>query len=77
MAENLSVALSGTVEEIIESSVPGEHEKALIAITGADQLRTEISIENTLTNNTGEETHLKAGAKVQVMIRSKAGNHGE
>jgi hypothetical protein len=77
MAESLRAALSGTVEEIIESSVPGEHETALVAITGADQLCTEIPIENTLINSTGEEVHLKAGAKVQVMIRSKAGNHGE
>ncbi len=77
MAEHLNAPLSGTVEKIIASSGPGEQETALIAVTGADQLRTEIPIENTLTNSTGEESHLKVGAKVQVMIRSKAVNHRE
>jgi len=73
MTENLSVSLLGTVEKVIKSPVSGEPEKAQITVEGADRLCTEIRIENALTDEMGEKVSMKAGAKVQVTVRSKTG----
>jgi hypothetical protein len=69
MSEKPSVTLPGTVEKIITSPDPSEPEKAHINIEeGATPLYKEIRIENTLTNEDGEEVKLKKGAKVEVTI---------
>jgi hypothetical protein len=70
MAEQTSTTLHGTVEKIITSSDPSEPEKAQIAIENADKLYREIRIENTLTNENGEEVNLKKGAAVEVTIEA-------
>jgi uncharacterized protein YfaS (alpha-2-macroglobulin family) len=76
MTEKPSATLPGTVEKIIKSPLPSEPEQAQIALEGADQLYKEIRIENTLTDESGQEVRLKPGAKVQVIVRSRAGgNH--
>lgn len=72
MAEKASVAMPGTVEKIIKSPHPSEPEKAEIAIEGADHLYREIRIENTLTDENGEEVRLKEGAKVEVKLEAEA-----
>ena len=72
MTEQPSAATSGTVEMVIKSPVPSEHEKVQIALDGADHAHTQIRIENTLTDKYGEEVGLKRGAKVQVTVRSRA-----
>lgn len=70
MSEKPSVTLPGTVEKIIKS-VPGEPEKAHINIDeGATPLYKEIRIENTLTDENGEEVKLKRGAKVAVKVEA-------
>ena len=76
MTERSSVAMSGTVEMIIKSSLPGEAEKAQITIEGEDQPRARIRIENALTDKNGEEVRLKPGAKVQLTVRSRAAGEG-
>ena len=69
MSEKPSVTLPGTVEKIIPSPDPREPEKAHSNIEeGATPLYKEIRIENTLTNEDGEEVKLKKGAKVEVTI---------
>ena len=68
MSEKNSVTLSGTVEKVIESPFPNEPDKAQIAVEGADELYREIRIENTLTNEDGEEVSLKPGAQVEVTV---------
>ena len=68
MTENPSVTLSGTVEKIIKPSGPNEPEKAQIAVEGADDLFREIRIENSLTDENGEEVRLKKGAEVEVTV---------
>ena len=71
MTEKSSVTLHGAVESIIKPQVPGEREKAQIAVTGAARLYAEIRIENTLTDENGEQFHLKPGARVEVTIEAK------
>ena len=72
MSENNKVILPGTVEKIIESPFPNEPEKAQIAVEGADHLYREIRIDNTLTNERGEEVSLKPGARVEVTLEAEA-----
>jgi hypothetical protein len=70
MPEKPSVTLPGTVEKIIKPSHPSQPEKAQIAIEGADDLYREIRIENTLTDEKGDEVSLKKGAEVDVTIEA-------
>ncbi len=72
-AKKPSVTLPGTVEEIIESPHPSIPEKAEISIQGADELYQEIRIENTLTDELGDELRLKKGALVEVTVEAAAG----
>jgi hypothetical protein len=70
MSENPNVTLPGKVEKIIRSSNPAEPEKAQIAVEGADTLYREIRIENTLTDEDGNELRLKKGAEVAVTVEA-------
>jgi hypothetical protein len=71
MNEKPSAIMPGTVEKIIESPIPTEPDKAQIAVVGADHLYREIRIDNTLTNENGEEVSLKLGAKVEVTVKAE------
>ena len=70
MPDKAETTLPGTVEKVVKSRIPGISEKAEIAVEGADHLYKEIRIENTLTNESGQEVHLKPGAKVEVTIKA-------
>jgi hypothetical protein len=70
--EKATVTLPGTVEKVIPPVVPGEPEKAQIAVEGADDLYREIRVENTLQDESGNEVGLKPGAKVEVTIEAGA-----
>ncbi|HWY54983.1 MAG TPA: hypothetical protein VNZ03_11000 [Terriglobales bacterium] len=72
MSENPSAILPGTVDKIIKSPFPSEPEKAQITIEGGDHLYREIRIDNTLTNDKGEEVSLKPGAHVEVTVEAEA-----
>ena len=50
---------------------PGVPEKAEISVEGADDLYKEIRIENTLTDDKGQEVKLKPGAEVEVTIAAE------
>jgi hypothetical protein len=63
-----TVTLPGKVEAIIESFHPSEPEKAQIAVEGGDELYREIRIENSLTDENGNEVRLKQGAEVEVKV---------
>ena len=71
MSDKTSITLPGTVEKIIESPFSDEPEKAQIAVEGADDLYREIRIDNTLTNEDGEEVSLKLGAQVKVTLEAE------
>ena len=69
-AEKPTVTLPGTVQKIITSPHPEIPEKAEIALDGADDLYKEIRIENTLTDEKGNEVKLKPGAEVEVTVEA-------
>ncbi|HXT77169.1 MAG TPA: hypothetical protein VN780_12825 [Candidatus Eisenbacteria bacterium] len=69
-AEKSATTLPGTVQKIIHSPDPGIPEKAEIAVEGADDLYKEIRIENTLTDEKGNEVKLKPGAEVEVTVEA-------
>jgi uncharacterized protein YfaS (alpha-2-macroglobulin family) len=71
MAEKSATTLPGTVEKIIQSPVPSEPEKAQITVEGADHLYRELRIENSLTDENGDEVCLKKGAKVEVTVQAE------
>ena len=62
--------LPGTVNKIIQPIVPSVPEKAQIDLEGAEDLYREIRIENTLTDEHGEEVRLKERAQVEVSIEA-------
>lgn len=70
MTEKPNVTLPGKVEKIIESRDPNVPEKAEISIEGADPLYQEIRIENSLTDENGDEVRLKKGAEVDVTVEA-------
>ena len=72
-AKKSSVTLPGTVEQVIESPHPSIPEKAKISVQGADELYQEIRIENTLTDEHGDEVRLKKGAHVEVTVEAELG----
>lgn len=69
-AEKANAALPGVVAKVIKPHHPSLPEKAEIKVEGADDLYKEIRIENTLTNENGEEVGLKKGAEVAVVIEA-------
>jgi hypothetical protein len=71
MAEKPSTTMPGTVQKIIKSPDPRDPEKAEIAVEGADELYREIRIENTLTDEKGNEVQLKEGAQVDVTVEAE------
>lgn len=72
MSEKASATLPATVEKIIKSRVPSIPEKAQIIVEGADHLYRELRIENTLTDENGDQVRLKQGAEVEVTIEADA-----
>jgi uncharacterized protein YfaS (alpha-2-macroglobulin family) len=60
----------GTVQKVIKPYLPDQPEKAEIKIPSADDLYREIRIENTLTDEKGEEVKLKPGADVDVSVEA-------
>ena len=62
----------GFVEKIIKPVFPGQHEKAQIAVEGADDLYREIRIENSLEDENGHKVKLKEHAHVDVVVEAEA-----
>ena len=73
MTEKPSTTLPGTVQRVIKPPDPRDPEKAEIAVQGADELYREIRIENTLTDDKGNEVRLKEGAHVDVTVEAAQG----
>jgi hypothetical protein len=74
MNEKAAATMPGTVQKIIKSPHPDMPEKAEIAVEGADELYREIRIENTLTDEKGNEVQLKPGAQVEVTVEAEPEN---
>ena len=66
-----STTMPGTVDKIISSRRPGQPEEAQIAVEGADHLYQDLRIENTLTDEHGDDVRLKKGAHVNVTVTAE------
>jgi hypothetical protein len=69
--EQPSTTMPGTVSKIIPSSHPNQPERAAIAVGGSEQLHRHLHIENTLTDENGNDVKLKKGAHVEVTVTAK------
>jgi hypothetical protein len=69
--EQPSTTMPGTVDKIIPSSGPSQPEKAQIAVDGADNRYRALRIENTLTDEHGDDVRLRKGAHVDVTVRAR------
>jgi len=66
--EHPSTTMPGTVDKIIPSPHSKQPEKAQIAVDGADHGYRDLRIENTLTDEHGDDVRLKKGAHVEVTV---------
>jgi hypothetical protein len=69
--ERPSITVPGTVDKIIPPAPPSQPEKAQIAVGGADHPYRDLRIENTLTDEHGNDVKLKKGAHVEVTVSGK------
>jgi hypothetical protein len=72
--EQPSTTMPGTVDKIIPARPPRQPEKAHIAVDGADHRHRDLRIENTLTDEHGEDVKMKKGAHVEVTVTTKTDN---
>ena len=69
--EQPSATMPGTVDKIIPSSRPNQPEEAQIAVEGADHRFRDLRIENTLTDENGDDVRLKKDAHVEVTVTAE------
>jgi hypothetical protein len=69
--EQPSTILSGIVDKIIPSPRPSQPEKAQISLQGADRRSRNLRIENTLTDEHGDDVRLEKGARVEVTVTAE------
>jgi hypothetical protein len=69
--EQPSAVMPGTVDKIIPSPGPSQPEKAQIAVKGAEHRDQDLRIENTLTDEHGDDVKLKKGAHVAVTVTAE------
>lgn len=69
--EQPSTSMSGTVDKIIPSPCPSQPQNAQIAVDGPDHRSQDLRVENTLTNEHGDEVRLKKGVHVEVTVTAK------
>jgi hypothetical protein len=68
MPEQPSATMAGTVYKIIPSPRPNQPEQAQIAIDGAEHRYRDLRIDNTFTDEHGDDVKLKKGAHVDVTV---------
>ena len=71
ISEPPSTTVHGTVDKIIPSSRRSLPERAQIAFDGSDHRNQDLRIENTLTDEHGDDVRLKKGARVDVTVTAK------
>jgi hypothetical protein len=69
--EQPRTSMPGTVDKIISSLRPSQPENVRIAVNGPDRRTQDLRIENTLTDEHGDEVRLKKGARVEVTVTAK------
>jgi hypothetical protein len=70
--EDPSKTMPGTVDKIVPSSSPSKPEKAQISVGEADHRYRDLRIENTLTDENGDDVKLTKGARVEVTVSTEA-----
>jgi hypothetical protein len=70
--ERPSISMPGTVSKIILSARVSQPEKAQIAVDGTDHRYRDLRVENTLTDEHGDDVRLKEGAHVEVTVTAEA-----
>ena len=70
ISERPRTTIPGTVDELIPSLHPNEVDKVQISIEG-DQGYRDLRIENSLTDEHGDEVKLKKGAHVNVTVTAE------
>ena len=70
IAEQPRIVVPGTVDKLIPSSRPSQPEKAQIAIEGDHGYR-DLRIENSLTDEHGDEVKLKKNSHVEVAVTAE------
>ena len=60
--------MAGTVEKIIPAAGPSQPEQAQIAVDGAAHRYRDLRIDNTFTDEHGDDVKLKKGAHVDVAV---------
>ena len=71
ISEQPSVTMPAIVDKIISSPSPSQPEKAQIAVKEADHGYQDLRIENTLTDENGDDVRLKKGAHVEVTVTAE------
>jgi hypothetical protein len=66
-----SATVAGTVDKIIPASRPNQPEQAQIAIDGAEPRHRDLRIDNTFTDEHGDDVRLKKGAHVEVTVTAE------
>jgi hypothetical protein len=69
VTNDASVTLPATVEKILPAK-PTEPEMIQISVDGCDKLYSELRVENTLKNESGDSVTLKRGAHIEVTINA-------
>jgi hypothetical protein len=69
--EQPSTTMPGTVDKIIPSRHPSQPEKAQINVDRTDHRHRDLRIENTLTDEHGDDAKLKKGAHVQITVTAE------
>jgi hypothetical protein len=69
--EQPSTTMPGTVDKIIPSRRPRQPEEAQIAVDKAGRPHRDFRIENTLTDEHGDDVKLKKGAHVEVTVTAE------
>jgi hypothetical protein len=71
ISERPKTVVPGTVDKLIPSAGPKRPEKAQVSIDGTDHGYRDLRIENSLTDEHGDEVKLKKGAHVQVTVMAE------
>jgi hypothetical protein len=74
--EQPSATMPGTVDKIIPSARPSQPEEAQIAVEGADHRYRDLRIENTLTDENGDDVRLKKGVHVEITVTAEPNRFG-
>jgi len=71
ISEQPSTTMPGTVDKIIPSPRPSQPEKAQITVDVTDHRHRDLRIENTLTDEHGDDVKLQKGAHVEVTVTAE------